>query len=146
MKGLTNEDYAYFAGLMDGEGSFMIGKHFSKTSHCGKRGWIWELKASIGMSDKQALNWILRKFNKKRLRVAVSTKSRTMYHLSFYSGELRVFLPNLIPFLKVKKQQAILLNKCINIIKPKSSSIVDKFLNKAYLRMKILNHSKFAPK
>lgn len=62
---ISETDYAYVAGLFDGEGSLVIAKHFAKTNHCGKRGWVWELRMTIGMSDKEGLDFIMKKFGKK---------------------------------------------------------------------------------
>ena len=143
MKGILNTDLAYIAGLFDGEGSFVIGKHFCKTKHNGKRGWVWEFRMVIGMSDKDGLNFIKNKFNKKRIRVSHYDKNkRKMYYLTFYSGELRKILPSLIFYLKVKRKQAKLLLNVVNLITPKSNIKNDKIIEKAYRRMKKLNHSR----
>lgn len=68
-----------------------------------------------------------------------------MYYLAFYSNEVRRFLPKILPFLKVKKEQALLLLKATSIIKPKASREVDKRLSAMYIKMKKLNHSRFLP-
>lgn len=137
-------DYAYIAGLFDGEGSFVVAKHFSKTKHCGKRGWVWELRMTIGMSEKEGLEFVMEKMDKKRMREARGSK-RPMYYLTFYSNEIRRFLPKMLPYIRVKNKQAKLLLKALSIIKPKSSLKDDRKLEKMYLKMKILNNSRYKP-
>ena len=144
MKGVTKYDLAYAAGLFDGEGSYIIAKHFAKTKHCGKRGWVWELRMAIGMSDIQGLEFLRKKFHKRRLRVTTTGK-RKFYHLTFYSNEIRKFLPVMLPYIQVKKKQAKLLLRALSIIRPKSNLKSDKKLEKMYLKMKILNHSRHKP-
>ncbi|MBI2676779.1 MAG: LAGLIDADG family homing endonuclease [Candidatus Yanofskybacteria bacterium] len=141
---LTDTDYAYIAGLLDGEGSFVVAKHFAKTKHCGKRGWVWELRISVGMSDKEGLEFIMQKFDKKRLREAKGSK-RLMYYLTLYSNEIRKFLPPMLQHIRVKKKQAELLLDALSIIKPKSNPESDARLEKIYLRMKVLNKSRHKP-
>ncbi len=144
MKGISNEELAYMAGLFDGEGSFVVAKHFAKNGHAGKRGFVWELRMTIGMADKEGLNLIKRVMNKKRLREAKGV-NRKMYYLTLYSNEIRKVLPLMLPYLRVKKRQAELLLKAVSVIKPKATKLTDSRLQKMYLAMKKLNHSRHLP-
>ncbi len=141
MKKITQEDYAYIAGLWDADGSYTISKHFAKTKHCGKRGWVWELRMVIGMAERQGLNFVKDKFGKKRLHLSTLKSGTRFYHLTLYSNELRQVLPDIIKHAKVKKKQAKLLYNAVSIIKPKSDKKVDTKLKRMYLRMKVLNNS-----
>lgn len=145
MKGIKETEYAYMAGLFDGEGSFVIGKHFAKNGHSGRRGFVWELRMTIGMSEKAGLNLIKRIFNKKRLRESSNGRFKKMFYLTLYSNEIREVLPLMMPYIKVKIKQAKLLLKAVGIIKPKAIINIDNKLESMYLKMKILNNSRFIP-
>jgi len=145
MNYISKIDYAYVAGLLDADGSYVVAKHRCKTNHNAKRGWVWELRVTIGMAEKAGLNFMMEKFGKKRLRVSKLPSGKEFYHLTLYSGELRNFLPHIVPFAKVKKEQAKILLEAVSIIKLKSDKLVDKRLEEIYLKMKKLNNSRFKP-
>jgi len=125
---LSPLDAAYIAGILDGEGSFNIGKHYNKTKHCSKRGFNWEIRISVGMADTQALELIKRCYSKKtnlRMTKPKNKRHRTIYYITLYSGEIRKTIDQLIPYLRVKKPQAKLIKESVTIIKPKMDKVVD---------------------
>lgn len=138
---LTDIDAAYIAGLFDGEGSFIIGKHRNKTAHCSKRGFNWELRISCGMTERPALEYIAKLYNKKRLREAKPKDlgGKSCYYLCLFAGELRQTLPQLLKYIKVKKKQGELLLEAITIIGPSRNEMVDERLDQIYNAMKDLN-------
>ena len=140
---LTETDVAYIAELLDGEGSFNMGKCYTKNpKHCAKRGFNWEIRISVGMCDTQALEFVKHKYKKKtNLRPTKSTKGhRTCYFITLYSGEIRRTIDKIIPYLKVKKQQGILIREAINIIGTRSTPKVDKRLGEIRHKISYLNN------
>ena len=138
---LQELDAAYIAGLLDREGSFQVGKHRNKTKHCSRRGFNWELRIGIGMTDRGGLDFLAEKFNKKRLRTsrAQTPRNKPSFHLTLFAGELRQCLHQIIPHLKVRRKQAELLWEAISIIGPKKNEKVDTRLEEIYLEMRALN-------
>ncbi len=140
---LKSVEAAYCTGLIDGEGSIVLAKCSCKDKkYMGKRGFVWEPRISIGMADTEGLEFLKQLWNKKRLRVSPrGGKNRVMFYLTLYSNGIREYLPQILPYLKVKKEQALLLLEVVTIIKPKSSLIVDNRLEEIYLEMKKLPSS-----
>ena len=136
---LSDTDAAYIAGILDGEGSFIIGKHRSKTKHCSTRGFNWELRITVGMTETPALDFIKEIYQKKRLRVSNTKSGKICYYITLYSNEIRQTLPKLMLYLKVKKRQAELLMKAVSIIGPKRDICVDADLETLFNELKHLN-------
>ena len=143
---LSETDLAYMAGLLDGEGSYIVAKHFNKPKHCGRRGFVWELRITIGMTELGGLNFMKDKLRKKRLRLASKDNRgvrRKIYYLTFYSNEIRSFLPRMLPYIHTKKKQATLLLNAVNTIVPKTGRKIDRKLQLMYIKMKKLNKSRY---
>ena len=140
---LTPTEAAYIAGILDGEGSFNIGKNYSKDKHCSKRGFNWEIRISVGMADQQALRFIKKCYSKKtnlRMTKPKNSSRRTMYYITLYSGEIKKTIDQLMPYLQVKKPQAKLIKEAVNIIKPKMDKVVDQRLEEIKFEISRLNN------
>jgi hypothetical protein len=137
---LLDVEAAYIAGLLDGEGSFNIGKHYTKGCHAAKRGFVWEIRVSVGMTETQGLEVIKCVTQKKRLRVSPGRKHRTMYYITLFSNEIRAMLPKLLPYLRVKKEQAELLLEAVSIIKPRGDALMDEKLESLRQQISTLNN------
>lgn len=103
---------AYIAGLVDGEGCLNMYKLKSKSC---RQGWTFAGRMSISNCDLEALMEIQQEtgignIQKKTKQVG----RRDGYNLVYSPRELRVLLPMLLPYLKIKKRQAILLLKFLN--------------------------------
>ena len=143
---MTETDAAYIAGLIDGEGSLVLAKSRCKDkTHMGKRGFVWEPRISIGMTDTEGLDFIKKICGKKRLREALNKGYKKMYFLTLYSNGIRQFLPLIAVYLKVKQKQSQLLLEAVDSLKPKSDIDVDDRLEEIYLKLKELNHSRYKP-
>ncbi len=115
MKNYTAEDLIYFAGFFDGEGH--IGLYITSYSDLGYE--TYGMDFQLGNTDIGIINWIKEKFggvvregNKKGTKCGgsdkyYSNKDSFMWQLGI--EEVKVILPDLIPYLKVKKKQGILL-------------------------------------
>ncbi len=109
----SKEDIIYFAGLFDGEGSISLHR---------KTAGNYAIHFTLGNTDKGIIDWILRNFGG---RVSLSVKKGKVMNGGFcankdeYTWELDIislkkFLPELIPYLKIKKNQAIVMADYIN--------------------------------
>lgn len=117
------EDMAYLAGILDGEGTIGIYYHEKRNSY--------RVKISVVNTYKPLIDWIASVFGGYIYqRNHMKWKTRYEWHLGEDSIEL---IRSLIPFLKVKKEQAIIAVDFRDNFKEK-----DKRFD-FYLKMKELN-------
>lgn len=120
--------WAYIAGVMDSDGCFMITRHNRKT---GKRtakklnveSWSATYMASVKVTqiEKHALNYIFEETRLGTLRLEGTRLSRPNSNPIWNWGirknsDVIIFLEQVIPWLKIKKERAeFLLNYCKTI-------------------------------
>lgn len=95
---LTNEEAAYLAGFIDGEGCIHTNRH-SKA--------IPTIMINIVNTDKETLQWIANLLGCKvypKARGKVGWKPSYVVHIG--TKKCREVLPQLIPYLRVKRQHA----------------------------------------
>lgn len=93
----TETDYAYFAGLLDGEG--WIGSAKSASGSHAPR-------IQIGMTNYEVLQWCQDRFGGHihQMNSRLATKQAWKWNMS--SNAIRLYIPPTIPFMKVKRAQA----------------------------------------
>lgn len=101
---------AYFAGFVDGEGTLTIIKSARAQTRTGFR---YHALFSISNSNRELLEWlrttcgngmIVSNFHKK-----VKAYHRTVFVLRFNQNQIRHVLPQLLPWLRAKREQAEML-------------------------------------
>jgi len=113
MKNYTIEDLIYFAGFFDGEGHVSIQVH---DNTC-------DIHFVLSSNDIDIINWIKEKFggeiglhNKKGNNIGTtkykSNSDSFIWRPNIY--QVKYLLIDLVPYLKVKKKQCILLLEYIN--------------------------------
>ena len=111
-KKLTEVERAYIAGFLDADGAIMasIEKHAEK-----KFGFRIRVIFKITQSRRNVLDWFQRKTG-----LGSVVRNRTTFDWLIRNQEsIKIFIPILLPYLQVKRQQA---NKAIHIINaPKNS-------------------------
>ena len=112
MQGNSKEaDLAYIAGIIDGEGSILITRDVYSNKNP-----VMRVIVRVGMIEEVAL-----KFMQKTLKVGKFYKEKPYHHkramnrlvVTSYE-EVKSSLESLLPFLKVKKEQALLALKFID--------------------------------
>lgn len=98
-------DLAYAAGLFDGEGYVGIGKHY--TPNRPDRTPSYQIQCKVSMADIQAIeflsvHWGGRTYYSKQR----SPKHRPVCQWVLLDKESVVFLKDILPYLKVKKERA----------------------------------------
>ena len=94
------EQIAYIAGLIDGEGSINISK---------KGGRYFWLTVDIGTTDKRLLAWLLENIGGHvRVSTKANPKHKTGYHWTLCSKQAKKLLQLILPFLIIKKEEAII--------------------------------------
>jgi hypothetical protein len=99
---VDERDWAYLAALIDGEGSFSAHKH---PDGRGDR-----IRVSIGQKDGEFLRAIAARFPELGSVKTRGTPSKCGNYMSYWSisrkGDLKWFLPHVIPYLVLKREQA----------------------------------------
>jgi len=106
---MDEQFYAYLAGFIDADGCFQIHKH--KNKKC-KRGFHWQPVISIAQADRDFLEWL-----KEKIGFGMIIDQYPNFRLDFSSGHIRKLLPNILPYLRKKKTQALLITKALELLK-----------------------------
>lgn len=99
MKGLTSEQLAYIAGLFDGEGTLVIGKYSAKSQkNLAYRGFM-----ALANTHVPTLVYVKSLIGGKIVEQGIGKKC---YSLSLSANQIRAVLPEILPYLSIKKEQA----------------------------------------
>lgn len=143
--------WAYLAGLIDGEGSFVIQKTEVNKIHKSSKSKTPKYLAyfCIGMVDKAPLDLIRDTIGAGKVYEECVPNKRSIWRIRF-GGRIKLipFINELLPYLIVKKQQAFtVLDFCMNWVTPVNangkrqmvSSMELQRREEAYLKMRKLN-------
>ena len=97
---ISKTEAAYLAGFIDADGNIGIVRR--TTSHDGRKYLYIRPVVQIGQSKRGILDWISDLVGGT---VGVHCQ-HGFYNLRFHAGTIRWLLPQLLPYLKVKKRQA----------------------------------------
>lgn len=123
-KAILETDWAYLAGLIDGEGFLDIFLHSNPSIRktC-KRGYSREFKLLIQNSNLAILKFIQELVASVAKSVICTHKPKpprlqkvNSYSLRFYHNSIRIILPKLIPYFILKKELAEIIVKELAII------------------------------
>ena len=108
--------WAYIAGLVDGEGYFKI-RHIKNSKL--KRGYAREFLLTITNTSKPLLLEVQKQIGLGKIYThnPKNGNANTGYTLRFFAGNCRIILPNIIPYLLLKKKLAEVLLESLNIIR-----------------------------
>ena len=96
---------AYIAGLFDGEGNIMINKVIKNKKT------YYFLSINITNVNLDSLEYVKKIFNIGSISIGNRKRKnnhRVVYKLRIYSNEASFFLEKILPFLIIKKEQALL--------------------------------------
>ena len=120
--------WAYIAGIMDADGCFMITRHKRKTQRkdyphqVDNWSWTYMPSVKVSMVEPEAINFLHKEMSLGTVTLDGARPSRPNSRSIYQWGirnrnDVRGFLENVIPFLKVKKERALfLLNYCKNAV------------------------------
>ena len=112
---LTEEELAYIAGLVDGEGSFHLHKHKRNTGLI-----TYDVSFYISNTKKELIDWLNKKIEGSRIQETKKNKEYLnrnicyLFHLTKQKNLLE-FLPKIIPYLIIKRNQANIIFEFIKI-------------------------------
>ena len=96
---LSTHDLCYFAGLFDGEGTITLGKIEKQNTY--------SFGISIAMVSPRAINdWHSAFGGSIKLREYKNPKWRPLYYWYAYGSRAELILQTLLPYLRVKKEEA----------------------------------------
>lgn len=103
---------AYAAGIIDGEGSFTIGREFSRKKDIYnikvKKCW-YRLQIQISNTNKEVLHWFQNKFGGLVFQTKPTVTGLPVYHWNLNGANKKTekFLLATLPYLIVKRRQAL---------------------------------------
>lgn len=97
---LENTFFAYLAGLIDGEGWIGISRRKRTWKQSPSRTHYFRPVIVIGMNKRECVDFVASK-----LGLGVQVEGDT-FRVRFYPAVLRVLLPQLLPYLVMKRRQA----------------------------------------
>jgi hypothetical protein len=119
---MKSVDRAYLAGIIDGDGSISLSFRATSTTKSGRPNRSPELMIQVGMTNEAVIRWIhettqlgsVNSFQPKYHR------SRLVWTWKVYTRQAEALLRLVLPFLKVKRAQALLaLESRVGIIRGK---------------------------
>lgn len=122
MSSLSETFFAYLAGLIDGDGCFQFVKHKNLRN---KRGYTWDTLLSIGQGNREFLESLRREIGfgminecgrRRTYGMMINQGHRCSYRLQFTSGYVRQLLPRILPFLRRKRKEALLLKEALSLL------------------------------
>jgi len=136
---LSVSQWAYLAGIIDGEGSFSIARGGRKPGYGHPNGYInYQLKVSLGNTNLIIHRWLLKTVGGAKY---LGHRSKTSRHKNGYNWQLhgkdnqRKLIIGVLPYLLLKRRQALLSLKMINLEGQHPEKRQD-----FWMRMKVLNH------
>lgn len=118
MTTLTIEQLAYLAGIMDGEGEFSIHKYARHDSQKRKRGYGLKACVRISQARRSLLDSIASDVGKENVNIGKAGKGGAYFYLRFRHAYLVKLIPLLLPYLRLKSEQATIVLEFLNM--PKS--------------------------
>lgn len=114
MRTLTVAQLAYLAGIMDGEGEFSINKYARKDSK--KRIHTYGLKATVRISQARRclLDSIAKDVGEGNINIGKAGRDGKYFYLRFKHAYLRQLIPLLLPYLRLKVEQATIVQEFIH--------------------------------
>ncbi len=107
---VTEIEFAYLAGFIDGEGCFFIGLFNTKSAATGRMNPNYHTLITITNTDKGVIKWIINKFGGTKDNQSRPTRKskiiRTIYKVCFTGNRLTNLTKRLLPYLIYKRPHA----------------------------------------
>jgi hypothetical protein len=129
---MEETDWAYFAGMIDGEGHLGLFRHYKHNGSVSKRGYEIEPKLNITNMNKQNLIVMQETIKLGNLITCVYRRKGIDpfegYELRFSVNEQRKIYPKIIPYLIQKKEVAEIILKLLDYrLSKKDRDFTEKF-------------------
>ena len=101
IENISETDKAYIAGIIDGEGCISITRAKRTNGE-----YAYQESMSMAMTNEEAIRTISNIFGGQYFCYQYNTKNKPEYFYKVQSGVLENILQSILPYLKVKKEQA----------------------------------------
>lgn len=108
---ITNEELAYLAGIIDGEGCFTI-EISPPTTY--RKGTLYTCRLTITNTDERLLDWLTKKIGGTIFTRKLIEGRKQCYSWRIYATIIDKIVPKLIPYLICKKDEALVIMKFRN--------------------------------
>lgn len=140
---LKEEQLAYLAGFIDGEGCFFIGRFNTVSKPTGLKYLNYHTILKISNNNREVLDWISKTFYARTTLFNKKTKDKTRNFITYdcyFTGNLLTDLTELLmPFLIIKKPQAEVMLK-MRATFPRSGSIGQTHITQEILALRAELH------
>lgn len=138
---LSGGELAYLAGVIDGEGSFVI----SRSHHPDCKGPVFVPFMAVSNTSYKLISWVRGRIGGSLVTRKKDQRWRTCYQIQVYPKKLVELLPKIIPFLVVKQDQAKTMLRFLGTTKHGAAAYhlspqERRIRSNLYKRMKVLNH------
>lgn len=126
-KQMSPTEAAYLAGFIDGEGTITLTR---TKRHENRAGFRYQPALSIAQSRRSALRRIVRLCGNGRLiphRTPDGPHQKQGYRVQFTPGQIRHVLPQVLPYLIVKRAQATLMLRVLPLMVPGTNYTQDRW-------------------
>jgi hypothetical protein len=122
---LTQEQLAYIAGFIEGDGCFFISRYFSKQS-----GYVYEYRLAAYNTNEKIMLWFKENVGGWYRQVNTSSRWKKPFHWALKNQEAIVLVELIFPYLVAKKEEAkIWLKYAKNIIPNKTNKRTQKTID-----------------
>jgi hypothetical protein len=132
LQNLTSIDAAYLAGLLDGEGSFMIGSVKQRMRDDGRIRFKFRGQVTIWMTHKPTVEFVSKIFGSRIIEIArhdrlnASKNYKNIFRATLCANRaLEEFLQQILPYLKTKSEQCKLILELLQLQKLGRTRIED---------------------
>jgi hypothetical protein len=115
-KTLDATEAAYVAGFLDGEGTVTIGR---ETRSANRVGYRYHPCLMLANTNREGLEHVQRLCGNGRIDCAIAAKGRNqkpLYRLWFSANQIRQLLPQVRPFVFIKRPQIALLMRFLDLL------------------------------
>lgn len=142
---MTEFEKAYLAGFFDGEGCISISKHHKARNNT--HGHCYGISISVSNTFKSVMIWLAQVTKSqcyiRQLRTKERKHRKIIWEWRCFANGARLFLENLLPYLKVKRKQAELVLEFLQYKGKQGrrvSNIEFQRRTNLYNKIKALNH------
>jgi len=107
---MTKTEAAYFAGIIDGEGSLRIFEMKQKRPATGQPYTVAHLRLSVGNTDGPLVHWLRQMTGSGAIQFIPIRKDhpnwKSLYQIVWSTGSAGPLLKQMLPYLRLKKRHA----------------------------------------
>jgi|SRR5688572_5384971 hypothetical protein len=135
---MQETDYAWLAGIIDGEGSIFVSKVIVPENRCG---FTYRAQLTVSNTNEQLVRKVKEIIGSGTICHILETRNdwKDRYEYLAYGGTIRTILPKLMPYLVAKRLQAQKVLELLALFTQGTRGVDVEQVEKLYLEIKVLN-------